>query len=66
MEKESNNQDINAKTKNTSPKILNKTKQKILMAKMYDDMITASYTLENNELNREKVNGQSYSFSKGK
>lgn len=66
MEEESNNQKMVAKAKITAPNVPNKTKHKIHMARLYDNMITTSYTLENNELNREKVNGQSYSFSKGK
>lgn len=34
------------------------------MAKLYDDMISSSYTWENGDLNQEKIVQQSHSFSK--
>lgn len=46
------------------PNHKNKKKQKITMAKLYDNMISTSYTLEGGELNQEKIVQQSYSFSK--
>lgn len=42
----------------------NKKKHKLTMAKLYDDMISSSYTWENGDLNQEKIVQQSHSFSK--
>lgn len=55
-----NEQEVNTTT------ILRKNKKKsnLTIAKLYDNMISASYTLDNGDLNKEKVAQQSYSFTK--
>lgn len=40
----------------------NKKKNRLMIAKLYDNMVSVSYTLENGELNKEKIIQQSYSF----
>ena len=42
----------------------NKKGIRLTTAKLYDNMISASYTLDNGELNKEKILNQSYSFTK--
>ena len=42
----------------------NKKGIQLLTAKLYDNMIYASYTLDNGDLNKEKILNQSYSFTK--
>lgn len=44
--------------------IKNKQKQKLAMAKLYDNMISTSYTLHTGELDKEKIEQRSYSFTK--
>ena len=34
------------------------------MAKLYDNMVSTSYTLHTGELDKEKIEQQSYSFTK--
>ena len=46
------------------PQPINKKKNKLAYAKLYDDMISTSYTLDNGELNQEKIIQRSYSFTK--
>lgn len=55
-----NEQEVNTTT------ILRKNKKKsnLTIAKLYDNMISASYTLDNGDLNKEKIAQQSYSFTK--
>lgn len=43
---------------------VNKKRNKLTCAKLYDNMISANYTLNNGELNQEKITQQSYSFNK--
>lgn len=42
----------------------NKKKGKLTIAKLYDNMISASYTLDNGDLDKEKIQQQSHSFTK--
>ena len=42
----------------------NKQKHKLTMAKLYDNMVSTSYTLHTGELDKEKIEQQSYSFAK--
>jgi hypothetical protein len=42
----------------------NKKKSNLTIAKLYDNMISASYTMDNGDLNKEKIEQQSYSFTK--
>ena len=44
--------------------IRNKQKHKLTMAKLYDNMVSTSYTLHTGELDKEKIEQQSYSFTK--
>lgn len=46
------------------PQIINKKKHKLTMVKLYDNMISASYTWENGQLNQDKIIQQLHSFSK--
>jgi hypothetical protein len=41
----------------------NKKKNKLTIAKLYDNMLSTSYTLDNGELDKEKIVNQSYSFT---
>jgi hypothetical protein len=43
---------------------IHKKKSKLTVALYYDKMLSVSYTLENGELNKEKIIQQSYSFTK--
>ena len=51
---------------NTTPVhgIVNKKRNKIISAKLYDNMICANYTLIDGQINQEKIIQQSYSFTK--
>lgn len=53
-------------TPNTTPiqNVVNKKRSKLTMAKLYDNMISATYTLSDGQLNQEKIIQQSYSFTK--
>jgi hypothetical protein len=42
----------------------NKQKHRLAMAKLYDNHISTSYTLHTGELDKEKIEQQSYSFAK--
>jgi hypothetical protein len=44
--------------------VKNKKRNKLTIAKLYDNMISVSYTLDNGQLNQEKITQQSYSFTK--
>ena len=44
--------------------IRNKQKHKLTMAKLYDNMVSTSYTLHTGDLDKEKIEQQSYSFTK--
>lgn len=42
----------------------NKKRNNIKMAALYDNMISASYTLKNGDLDKEKISNQSVSFTR--
>ena len=44
----------------------NKKKSNLTIAKLYDNMISSIYTLDNGDLNKEKIVQQSSSFTKNR
>lgn len=42
----------------------NKKTHRLTMARLYDNMISTSYTLNNGELDKEKIIQQTHSFAK--
>ena len=59
MQEEQSNKSMNPKDS-----IRNKQKHKLAMAKLYDNMVSTSYTLYTGELDKEKIEQESYSFTK--
>lgn len=58
------NQSHEIESKSVITPYKNKKKNNIKMASLYDNMISASYTLYNGDLDKEKIANQTISFTK--